>query len=87
MHEGQWRGTYTPQGNRQDDLTALYTTPDWITAQQIIAMYHIRYIYIGGLERSTYPVNEDKFYANLPIIFQNGSVTIYEAPQPETENR
>jgi YYY domain-containing protein len=87
MHEGQWRGTYTPQGNRQDDLTALYTTPDWITAQQIIAMYHIRYIYIGGLERSTYPVNEDKFYANLPIIFQNGSVTIYETPQPETENR
>jgi YYY domain-containing protein len=87
MHEGQWRGTSEPQGNRQGDLTTLYTTPDWLTARQLIEMYHIRYIVIGYMERTTYSVNEQKFYDNLPIVFQNANVVIYEAPQPSTENR
>ncbi|MBE3066307.1 MAG: hypothetical protein IMZ73_02595, partial [Chloroflexi bacterium] len=26
MHEGQWRGTYEPQGTRQDDIRRLYET-------------------------------------------------------------
>jgi len=87
MHEGQWRGTAEPQGNRLADLAALYTTPDWLTARQIIEMYGIRYIVVGPLERSTYPVNEQKFFDNLPIVFQNAGVTIYEASQPAAENR
>ncbi len=87
MHEGQWRGTSEPQGNRQGDLTMLYTTPDWQTAREIIEMYHIRYIVIGSLERTTYTVNEQKFYENLLIVFQNASVTIYEASQPDVESR
>lgn len=87
MHEGQWRGTYEPQGSRQDDLTMLYTTPDWFTARSIIDTYGIRYIVIGYLERTTYTVNELKFYENLTIVFQNPSVTIYEAPQPAAESR
>jgi hypothetical protein len=87
MHEGQWRGTAEPQGNRLNDLATLYSTPDWLTARQIIETYHIRYIVIGPLERSTYPVSEQKFFDNLPIVFQNNGVTIYEAPQPAVENR
>jgi len=87
MHEGQWRGTSEPQGNRLNDLIALYSTPDWSTARQIIEMYHIRYIVIGYLERTTYTVEEQKFFNNLPIVFQNPSVTIYEAPQSAGENR
>ncbi len=87
MHESQWRGTADPQGNRQNDIQALYTTSDWETARQIIEMYHIRYIVIGGLERTTYPVQEEKFSNMLPIVFQQGGITIYEAPQPITENR
>jgi YYY domain-containing protein len=87
MHEGQWRGTSDPQGNRLNDLITLYSTPNWSTARQIIEMYHIRYIVIGYLERTTYTVEEQKFFNNLPIVFQNPSVTIYEAPQPADENR
>jgi len=87
MHESQWRGTYEPQGTRQDDLATLYTTPDWETARQIIQKYNIRYIFIGGLERTTYRVQEDKFYQALPIVFQQGGVTIYEASQTGMENR
>jgi YYY domain-containing protein len=79
-HESQWRGTSAPQGSRAEDIATLYATADWRTAQDMLSRYNIRYVYIGGLERSTYPVHEDKFARNLPQVFQQGSVTIYEAP-------
>jgi uncharacterized membrane protein len=78
-HEGQWRDTAL-QGSRKDDIQILYTTSDWVTTQEIINRYNIRYIFVGNLERSTYPVNEDKFNRFLKPVFQQGSVTIYEAP-------
>ena len=58
----------------------LYTTARWEEAQSIIEKYDIRYIYIGHLERTSMPVNEEKFQMQLEIIFQQGSVIIYEAP-------
>jgi uncharacterized membrane protein len=78
-HEGQWRD-YALQGSRAQDIEALYTSPDWITAQAIIERYDIRYIYIGNLERSTYRVNEEKFNLFLKPVFQQGIVTIYAVP-------
>ncbi len=79
-HEAQWRGSNDPQGTRQNDIAALYSTPNWQTALTIIKEYNIRYIYIGGLERSAYPVQEKKFQDNLVQVFQQGNVTIYEVP-------
>jgi uncharacterized membrane protein len=78
-HEGQWRDQAL-QGSRTQDIETLYTTGDWITTQEIIHRYHIRYIYVGNLERSTYPVNEEKFNRFLKPAFQQGSVTVYEVP-------
>ncbi len=78
-HEGQWRDNAL-QGSRQDDIATLYSTPDWITTQQIINRYNIRYIYIGNLELTTYHVNQEKFNRFLKSIYQQGSVTIYEVP-------
>lgn len=78
-HEGQWRDL-SLQGSRKDDLQTLYTTPDWVTAQEIIDRYNIRYIVVGNLERTTYQVNEEKFSRFLKPIFQQGSITIYEVP-------
>jgi YYY domain-containing protein len=95
-HEGQWRDN-SLQGSRQNDIQTLYTTSDWSTAQEIIQKYNIRYVYIGNLERSTYPVNEEKFTLFLKKIYllpkqnENGqtqeqsSVTIYEVPQVSLE--
>lgn len=79
-HESQWRGTYDPQGSRQDDIAQLYSTPNWETAQAIIQKYNVKYIYIGDLERSTYPVQEEKFQRNLTQVFKTGVVTIYAVP-------
>jgi uncharacterized membrane protein len=37
-------------------------------------------VYVGPLERSTYPVNEEKFSLFLNPIYQQGNITIYEVP-------
>lgn len=78
-HEGQWRDA-SLQGTRAKDMETFYTTSDWMTAQDILKKYNIKYVYIGNLERSTYPVNEEKFGLFLKQVYQHGSVTIYEAP-------
>ena len=79
-HESQWRGGGEPQGTRQEDVATLYTTPDWETARAILEKYNIRYVYIGGTERTSMPVIEDKFVGNLKLVFQQGVVSIYEVP-------
>jgi hypothetical protein len=79
-HESQWRGGYAEMGNRKDDLARLYATANWEEAQAIIAQYGIRYIYIGQLERTTYPVNEFKFSSNLSEAYRQGTVVIYQVP-------
>ncbi len=79
-HESQWRGTMDPQGTRQADMELLYSTPTWEPARDILNKYGIRYVYIGGLERSTYDLQEDKFQQNLVQVFHQGNVTIYELP-------
>jgi uncharacterized membrane protein len=78
-HEGQWRDQAL-QGSRQSDIESLYTTNDWITTLEILNRYNIRYIFVGGLERSTYRINEEKFNRFLRPVFQQGSVMVYEVP-------
>ncbi len=80
-HEAQWRGSYDPQETRREDVFTLYVTARWDEAQEIIKKYNIRYIYVGGLERASMRVNEDKFKERLKIIFQQGGTTIYETPR------
>jgi YYY domain-containing protein len=78
-HEGQWRD-YALLGSREQDISELYSSPVWVTTQDIIKRYNIRYIVVGNLERSTYHVNEEKFNNFLKPIFQQGFTTIYEVP-------
>jgi YYY domain-containing protein len=78
-HEGQWRDDAL-QGSRQDDIATLYATDDWNIAREIVDRYDIRYVYVGNLERTTYPVNEEKFNLFSKPIYQLGNVTIYEVP-------
>lgn len=79
-HEGQWRGGYQEQGSRQQDIQTLYQTADWPAAQAILDRYAIRYVYVGALERATYPVYEDKFIQYLHEIYRQGAVVIYQVP-------
>jgi YYY domain-containing protein len=79
-HESQWRGGAEPQGTRQEDIVNLYTTPYWDVAQTVIDRYDIRYVFVGTTEYASMPVKEEKFRAHLKVIFQQGNVTVYEAP-------
>jgi len=76
-HELQWRGSSAPLGTRESDIRELYSTSDWQSANLIMAQYQIKYIFIGDLERATYPVNEKKFTDNLLEVFNNDNVVIY----------
>lgn len=77
-HESQWRGGGEEMGSRMDDLARLYRTTNWPEAQAILKQYNIRYVVVGGLERSQYKVSETKFQEYLNRVFQAGSVVIYE---------
>jgi YYY domain-containing protein len=79
-HESQWRGGYEEMGSRYQDLRRLYETSLWDQARQVIDMYNIRYVYIGGMERYSYRVNEEKFAQNLVEIYRQGDVVIYKVP-------
>ncbi len=85
-HESQWRDG-SLQGSRLQDLETLYSTNDWNATQDIINRYHIRYIFVGDLERTTYHVNETKFNRFLRPVFQQGNVTVYEVPQESSDLR
>ncbi len=79
-HESQWRGGGEEMGTREGDVQTLYRSMSWEEAREILQRYGIRYIFIGSLERSSLRVAEEKFAANLPIVFQNDTVTIYAVP-------
>ncbi len=79
-HESQWGRSGAELATREDDIKMLYSTSNWQTALDLIKKYNVRYIYIGGLERSMYHLQEDKFKQHLKQIYQLGAVTIYEVP-------
>jgi len=79
-HESQWRGGLKEVGSRQEDIQKLYTSRDWVEAQQILTTYDIRYIYVGGRERGTYHITDLRFSSFLKTAFKQGDVTIYEVP-------
>jgi uncharacterized membrane protein len=76
-HESQWRGGTAEIGTRETDVETFYSTPDWQEAKSILETYKVKYIYIGGLERTKYRLEEEKILQNLTPVFQNQTVTIY----------
>jgi YYY domain-containing protein len=85
-HEQQWRGgdptaaaELTP---RCADVTTIYSTTDLATAQQLLEKYGVRYVYVGGLERATYPAAGLAKFEQIgtPISFGQDEVLIYIVP-------
>jgi YYY domain-containing protein len=84
-HESQWRGGVKEIGNREGDVEIIYRSNNWDETMTLIDLYNIRYIYIGPLERISYPVNEAKFQQFLgEAVFTSGDVSIYEIPRDRT---
>jgi len=77
-HEGQWRGGYEEVGSREAEVKILYTSNDWTEISNVIEKYSIRYIYLGNLEKNLYITDGEFLKSNLPVIYQNSNVTIFE---------
>lgn len=84
-HEGQWRGEYTEVKPREADIKLLYTSRNWDEISAIIQRYNIRYVYVGGLEKDLYHAESETFKAHLPVVYENGNVSIFEVPSSEGE--
>jgi YYY domain-containing protein len=79
-HERQWRGGSEEMGSREADIARLYQTDNWDEALAIIQQYGIKYVIVGNLERSHYPLNEAKFSEHLAEGFRQGNMVIYVVP-------
>ncbi len=72
--------------SRMIDVGIIYSTPDPNQATQLLRYYHVRYIYVGELEREAYAaqstVGLDKFDrmvgSSLRVVYRHDGVTIYE---------
>lgn len=81
-HESQWRGGwYEILGAREADVENLYKTTSWNEAESILQRYGIRYVVVSSYEFGKYRAKTEKFDNFLSVVFQNGSVTIYEVTQ------
>jgi uncharacterized membrane protein len=85
-HEDQWRGgTTKARAGRFEDVTALYQAPDLTKVNEIVKKYGIDYIYVGPLERQTYGDAALSKFQSMPVVYQQGTVTIYRATNPTGE--
>src|SRR5258706_9557164 len=83
-HEDEQRYNYQPL-NRMADIGIIYTTPDPAQAIELLYYYHVRYIYVGELERQAYAQQStagldkfDKMIGNaLRLVYRSDGVTIY----------
>ncbi|HKV59514.1 MAG TPA: DUF2298 domain-containing protein [Ktedonobacteraceae bacterium] len=72
--------------SRMTDVGIIYSTADPNQANQLLRYYHVRYIYVGELEREAYASQSigglDKFDrmvgSGLRIVYRHDGVTIYE---------
>ncbi len=78
-HESQWRGNYDEPARREPEIDLLFNTLDPRQAQALLDKYHIKYVYVGALERERYSPQSLKKFANLmTVAFQQGDVIIYQ---------
>ena len=72
--------------NRVTDIGIIYTTTDAVQAITLLRYYHVRFIYVGDLERQAYAQQStaglDKFDHmvgdTLRVVYRAEGVTIYE---------
>jgi YYY domain-containing protein len=83
-HEQQWRckaGSSCPiLEGRFEDIERLYRTTDEEEARAILDKYGIHFVFVGSLERETYPEEGlAKFDGMLPVAYQDAGATVYRA--------
>ncbi|MGH7858801.1 MAG: virginiamycin B lyase family protein, partial [Candidatus Binatia bacterium] len=68
---------------RVEDVRELYSTTDPERAAALLRRYHVDLVFVGGLERRTYPAAGLRKFADSELmrpIFRNRDVTVYATP-------
>ncbi len=92
-HQRQQRVQYAwAVTQRRFEVDSFYSTGSITDAVQLLDRYDVRYVYLGQLERITYPASGlDKFGRmqafGLTPVYSEGTVTIYEYQPPQTVSR
>jgi YYY domain-containing protein len=77
-HEGQWRGNFEEQNRREPDIETLYTSVELAEVLTLLDKYGISYVYVGPVERGSYPAaGLAKFARLLDVVYEADPVTIY----------
>lgn len=67
---------------RKDATTTIFDSNDMNAVKSAIATYHVQYIYVGQLEKQTYPsLNPDKFNSIADVVYSNDKVKIYKVKE------
>lgn len=78
-HEWLWRGNLNEVNLRRSDVEIIYKSAN----TDLIAKYNISYVFIGTLERQTYPdLDEGKFKALGKEVYRSGQTVIYLLTSP-----
>lgn len=78
-HEVQWRGSHEAFAGREEDIAAIYSGTDAVSARRLLEHYGALYVYLGNRERQTYGVSALPEYADfLKTAFQQDGVIVYE---------
>ena len=77
-HEHQWRGSREAFEGREEDVRAIYTTPDASEAMRLLKEYDVQYVVVGPRERVSYGLGGlAKFPRIGESVFESEDVTIY----------
>ena len=83
-HEGVWRGADARTGERAALVRRLYEERSSATAASLLAEHRVPYVFVGELERKTYPAEGlAKFAAGAGAfteVFRSGETAVYAVP-------
>ncbi len=78
VHEWRWRGSFDEAGKRTEEVSQIYQSPDLEVTKTLINRYQVRYIFLGDLEKQTYPdLQEEKLDKLAEVAYSSGETKIY----------
>jgi uncharacterized membrane protein len=88
-HEYQWRVNWLNDAynandfyRRGADITAIYTNTNPETVLSLMNRYNAHYLYVGSLEKTTYPqANLNRYSGFMQTVYSANGVTIYRVPE------
>lgn len=79
VHEWLWRGSFDEAGKRTTEVQEMYESPDISKTKSLLSKYQVKYIFIGDLERKTYPKLDEKKFENLgEVVFISNQTKIFK---------